>query len=475
MRGGLRLLGLWMGAMTVAGCCGPCARWIMSNATSSSAPPALPGTSGSSEPDPGAPGNNGAAPANNSGSSGGRWNGTSRHPIFPGRRGYYQSRDYLATAGGRLPQLQDPQTVFDAMPAEGGKPPTDGLVVCRIQLKVRLDDFRGADTGGDLTVGARNYDFYGPEDQDLVYFSVPHAPWKTGEKLTLQVWDRDVTTHEDAGTVTGTIGSFPLRMPAPKMEVECRSWPSETVEERARLQAIRAQNAVSRARGAKPLPGEAEWGYAKSGIGSAWKEIDELAAFVGWEDPRVRSAGQDLEKIEADWTVAATKSVAEVSAKLPPFSQKTKLHLGDVDATLESITCDAKRAQELLSSSTASPMLLSNMTPCILEIRATRTLAQSSLFIMPERAARATLVMADGSEVSLTQVQMVDATGKVPDDFQWAPKQGESYTVRFLPSDNVPIGAHPGSPGNKGLGQVKLLRFDARQTMGSPALVRVDG
>lgn len=471
MHRGLRLLGLLIGATTVGGCCGPCARWIMSSATSSSSSaPVLPGPTAGSEPDPG-----GGAPASNGGPSSGPRTSAEKHPIFPGRRGYRRTRDYFAIGGTRLPQLENPQSVFDAMPREGGRPPPFGLVVCRIQLKVHLDDFRGADTGADLTVGARKYDFYGPEDTDLVYFSVPRAPWAAGEKLTLSVWDRDVTTHEDAGTVTGTIGNLPLLLPAPKMEVECRSWPNETVEEKARALVTNVESAVRRARAAKPAPGEREWGYERSGIGAAWRLIDDLAAHVGWEDPRVRAAGQDLEKAEADWTTAATASVAAETAKLPPFSQRATLHLRDVDATVQSITCDAAKAQDLLSSSKASPMSLSDMAPCIVEIRARRTLSQDSLFIMPELAVRGTLVLADGSEISLTEVQIVDAAGKVPEDFQWAPRYNESYTVRFLPSADIPIATHPGASGGSRAVPAKLLRFESKQSLGSPALVRLDG
>src|SRR5262245_57117467 len=172
-------------AATAIGCCGPCARWMMSNAADAGPPPIAPGPSGPMNPPGGVPAS--AADADLP---------PDVHPKFPWRRSYRKPRTHMTMNGTWVEQLAKPYETFEAMGSTKTDGVKDGLVVCTIRVTGRFDEFRDPDVTARLTVGKQTHLFWGPEDDRDLTFSIPRATWTAGQTIELYAEDRDLTTTE---------------------------------------------------------------------------------------------------------------------------------------------------------------------------------------------------------------------------------------------------------------------------------------
>ncbi len=456
----------WVAAFSVAGCCGPCASWVTSSVVGSGAPsgpPAVPGAPPPAAVSQGAEGpqSPGSGPA------------ARAHPVFPVRRGYRTPWVSLTSKGAWIPQLPEAGQAFESMPKNNAPGPTDGLVICHLEVTGTFDDFRGPDVAVWFTAGGRQFDFWGPEDRRDSHFSIPHTTWKAGETLRLVAADRDVTGTEAIGTVeVAATGTVPVAFTHAQMNAECRAWPAGVVETKASAIAKKLSEGVASAqKSVRPRPATPEWGYDMSGVGALWDSLDALSAHVGLEDARVKGFAADLGKLEQDWTAAATGSVAAETVKLPALSKRTKLRLTDVDVTVDAVICDAAEKRALSGDSKWAQLLdPEREPPCFLRLSVKRTAPAESLFLFPGSYVSARFVMADGSEVDASQVNVLDAHGKVPTDFQWSPGAGETYSVILAPYNAAAIGAANGTRP-----VTRLLRFTRALPNGTYAVARLDG
>lgn len=379
----------------------------------------------------------------------------------------------LTSKGAWIPQLPDIAETFDGMPKTKAPGPADGLVVCHLQVTGNFDEFRGPDVASWFTAGERRFDFWGPEDQRDSYFSIPHATWKSGDTLRLVVEDRDMAGSDAIGTaLLASTGTMPVLFSHTQMNAECRAISAAAVEEKATALARGLSASLARAqKSVRPRPGTAEWGYDTSGVSALWDSLDALSAHVGFEDARVKGFAADLDKLEQDWAAATTRSLVAETAKLPPLSKRTLFRLNDVDVTVDSVVCDAAQMKALAGDSKwAHPTDPGATPPCFVRLTVKRTAPPDSLFLFPSSYVSARFVLSDGSEVDASGLVTLDASGKVPEDFQWSPGAGETYTVIVAPANGAGIGAPSGARP-----VTKLLRFTRSLPNGTYALARLDG
>lgn len=440
----LPLLAVWFAVFVLAGCCCPGSELLFANDDSPVVPLAPPPA-----PDAGAvdAGPSEAELAH-------------VHPVFKERRGFLRSPARLLEDKTWVPQLPNLSEAFEAMPKKSGPGPADALVVCRLGLKARFDEFAGPDVSARFEAGGRRYDQRAFDDSMESYFSLPHATWPAGGLVSYEAWDRDVTGTEDIGKAEAKAGTLPLVLSHQWFDLECRAWPAGQVEQKAKaLDAALAKDTARARSKLRPRPGAPGWGLRESGLEALWSEVDHLAGLVGFEDERFRAAGAALVKLQADWSEAITRSVAAEAAKLPPLSKTGTLRLPDVEVTV-SQECDPARIA-------AIPVEEGRELPgsgCVLRVDAVRTAPEGSLFLFPEKHVEARFVLPDGSETGGSFLAMVDAQGKAT-GFQWAPAFRERYTVYLAPGSEA-AGARP---------KAVLLRFERPRADGTCALVRLDG
>lgn len=461
-------------ALVASGCCGPCAGLFTPGSgptpAASSAPPGTGASIG------GATGSVTATSAPESPAS------STRHPLFPKRRDYLRPPIRVTSNGADVDQLPRAGLVtasaaFDEMSAAEADGPRGGLVACKLRVLSRFDQLRDSDVTVNMKIGAREtIEHKGPEDSDVTHFTLPRATWSAGEAIEIRARDRDVFSFDEIGTLTTVSnGKLPLTLQNANMAVECRAWTPEQVEERARVRGASLTAAITRVRAGKPAPGQPGWGHALAGFDAAWTELDLLSALVGSADPRVKTAGAELEKLEDEWTVAATRSVTAELAKLPPAG-KSPVRLPEVDVTVLGVSCDAARIAAL-GAATKWPTVrdLAAKRPCLVEVTAKRTTPAGSLFLFPVNHVEAHLVLADGSEVPLKDLALLDARGTSIEDIHFSPAPGDTFSVPFVPAADVPLGTHPGSPPDNQSPRPVLLRFTRPTRQDASSLARFDG
>src|SRR5690606_4282865 len=173
----------------------------------------------------------------------------------------------------------------------------------------------------------------------------------------------------------------------------------------------------------------------------AWLSLDGLAAWAGWDDPRIKPLAEQLEALEAKWAAKATAYLAKQVASLPAPA-KARARAKTFEAWDPQVSCTA-------------PDAATAMRPCDVVLQANTS--------KPQSHAGASVIDAHGFETDLDSATIGGGSDDQAPDQQ---AKGQPDWVRVslkFPSPPVNLGRHPGrAPYNVG-GPIQLIRLCPQQ------------
>ncbi len=272
-----------------------------------------------------------------------------------------------------VPQVPDAEAWFAAAPAGGGF--SDALVICKVTVDPGHAPRSGKELWSDVTVELGNTPTVlhsGSRGEAVHVLSVPRASLAQGDTFRVKAtqrnkdcawslfvigipacWDQSASLGEavaswDGGPVVASDGG---------LQAECRAVPDSTVaaeSERAADDADAAFRSVCADLGFQP--GQTDLGRP----GDA--ELDELAAWIGWSDPKVVARSKRHGRLLSEWDAAAEEWAA-----------------GQGSAALQTATVDgvSYEATSFVCGDEAIPTMTTvppddgspDLIPCALELR----------------------------------------------------------------------------------------------------------
>jgi hypothetical protein len=261
-------------------------------------------------------------------------------PAAPGTpRSSERARPAWAKDASYAPQLGDALDVFvAAAPMRGDV--ARGLIVCRVQSFNKMDTF----AGDDLRVSVVFPDTpgrtaNGPEDANLAFVSAPLAQLTHGDTVRFEVWDRDVFDDELITRTSTKYDAGPLLLADTGASIECRVLEGAALDRQAKLHGERADK-TARALAAHKLDGRRPmWGWPAGDVGGAQSAASDVAALVGWDDPRTKKRIDGLAVAVASLEAQRGRLFGELRAAAKPDADVRGLH-----AHLEELACGPRKA-----------------------------------------------------------------------------------------------------------------------------------
>lgn len=185
------------------------------------------------------------------------------------------------------PQLVRPEEAFMAGSPLTGDAVERALLVCRTQTFAKADAFAGDDLQVRIAFGHTPLVVNdGPEDKNLGYVSAPLATLKKGETVRFEVFDRDVWDLEVITMPQVTWNGGALTVLDAGATIECRVLSGEPLQKLAQVHVAEADREVRALQSTKLDPASPSWGWPDLPILSAKRGVGDVAALVGWDDPR---------------------------------------------------------------------------------------------------------------------------------------------------------------------------------------------
>ncbi len=238
------------------------------------------------------------------------------------------------------PQPHSPGELFDAADEKPGQLESiaDALLACRLEAGkffekkgVQLIEpgafaeadllaaaaVKPASSAPGLVTTAR-----GKEDTNRMFFTVPLAKMARGDALVINVFDRDVMTVKAIEQLTLAFdGATPIRARGERAAAECRVLPRPWLEAQLaeKLKKLDAELETYDDRYHPHLPGRGlthEIGPAAHGDFLRGR-IDQAAALVGWDDPRINKRVKRLQAIVARFDAELKRLLHQTRATLP--------------------------------------------------------------------------------------------------------------------------------------------------------------
>jgi hypothetical protein len=164
----------------------------------------------------------------------------------------------------------------------------------------------------------------GPEDGNLAFVSAPLVTLRKGERVQLQVFDRDVLELTLLSRQTLTRADGPLTAMDKGAAVECRELAGDALRAAVTGETAKADAAIATL-SRKQLSGATfDWGWPLLEIAHARNATDDAAALAGWDDARVAKRPAIFDRLRAT------------------AGDRTKV--GDVQASFVSIACGPMEA-----------------------------------------------------------------------------------------------------------------------------------
>ena len=261
-------------------------------------------------------------------------------PATPGTpRSSERARPAWARDTSYAPQLDDALDVFlAATPLRGDV--ARGLLVCRIQSFNKMDTFAGDDLRVSVVFpGAPGRSANGPEDANLAFVSAPLAKLTHGDTVRFEVWDRDVFDDELITRTQTKYDVGPLVLADTGASIECRVLEGDALDKQAKLHGERADKGA-RALSAHKLDGHRPmWGWPESEVHGAQGKTADVAALVGWDDPRTKKRIDGLAVAVASLEAQRGRLFGELHAGAKVDADVRGLH-----AHLEELACGPRKA-----------------------------------------------------------------------------------------------------------------------------------
>lgn len=375
----------------------------------------------------------------------------------------------LHQGGIIVPQVPDPKGVFLR---QKGSPlrtvdTSTGVLVCRIKVGGKWDVMGLPDPIGTLRFEGMPDLHFAFEDTRHVYFSLPKPPVKHNSKARLTLFDQDNIVDESMGSYDILLdGRAPFVGVGTKHqhELQCRFLGEAKVENFVQALVARAIDALARpGKAPKPIPGAAHFGYEQAGFVIAWKAVDAIAGYLGWEHATTREQLEILKARHDKWVSAVQKRMALLQQTLKPPA-KAKTELSDFEIQGTQVVCDEAQAKAYVEGYS-----LLQDSPCFIQLGVTGRDTTKANTSGAEGLARELMAVdGEGFDVAFQQAG-VYVNGKrlarpiIP--------AGEHGLAIYVPKRDVAIGSHAGaSPANRG-GKVRFLRLC---TKGKGCLARLE-
>lgn len=260
-------------------------------------------------------------------------------------------------AGRREPQIPDAERAFraarplDAERLEGAvllcfvlasEPSEDSrTMMLRGSAPRRWDLFADPDLRIIVSAGARRSVIWGNENSRGHYFSVPAVSLRRGQRLSLAVADRDVTTMEPIGRIDARYeGRLPIALSARYLEGECRAASAELTGARLAAAMERATRSIELVERAAPSLERPDLGRPRAAAAEARPALLEAAAWAGWRDAGVRGARTRFEAAERGFDRRLREAVAEAHRAAPRVGEAVTV--GGGEARVRAFTCGAR-------------------------------------------------------------------------------------------------------------------------------------
>lgn len=241
-----------------------------------------------------------------------------------------------------VPQIDDGWEVFRGLEAETVSLPATTVVLCQVSVpRLQYDFFAGADLRVSLSVNGVSAGLVnGPDDADWALAGFPVA-LSRGDRLTLTVWDRDLTAIELVGSGSVTLGtSLPVTFTKSPFKATCRAVPEALTIGRqettiahvdSALEALATLPAVRLSEGNLGRPDRAR------------RELDEAlnaaGAWHGWKRPALLERLRKAAAIDSAWTRAVTAEIATQLERLPRAGEPVVLQAGVTEVTVGALRC----------------------------------------------------------------------------------------------------------------------------------------
>jgi hypothetical protein len=188
---------------------------------------------------------------------------------------------------------------------------TNGFVACTVRYGAATDaiPFReGADLYGTLRLGARSLSFSGAS------VSAPLVKLAVGDRVAVSARDSDILFDDDLGAATTTYaGVVPFEAKRGHLTLRCGALEPARLEPVVAEHLRLADRAIDKAvRGLRFDRDAWDWGAKLSGLPDAESAIDDVAALVGFADPRVERRVDWLERARARLEAEAIPIVEEL-------------------------------------------------------------------------------------------------------------------------------------------------------------------
>ncbi|MCB9718154.1 MAG: hypothetical protein H6712_30170 [Myxococcales bacterium] len=203
------------------------------------------------------------------------------------------------------------------------------LLICRVEASISgVDSYSRAEPYLRLRLPGRGRPEVSNRDRgrgELV--SAPVVSLTKGERLEASLAEKDLFSDDPLGRVSGTYGgSLPLTFGGRLMTVECRGVPREVVERELEPALRRIDERLARMiTNDPPRLDTVDFGMGPegpSGTANVQAGLEDAAALVGWDDPRVQARRARLEEVEAAFTRGIATQVERAKAVVvegPPW------------------------------------------------------------------------------------------------------------------------------------------------------------
>lgn len=241
-----------------------------------------------------------------------------------------------------VPQVDDAWEVFRGLEAESVSLPATTVVFCHVSVpSLRYDSFAGADLRVALSVnGVASGLVNGPDDADHAMAGFP-VTLARGDRLTLTVWDRDLTENELVGSGSVTLGAeLPVTFTKSPFKATCRGVPEAMTLGRRETTIARVDAALEVL---SPKPSVQLTAQNLGRPDPELRELDEAlngaAAWQGWKQPALAERLRRAQSVEAQWTRAVADEIASQLGRLPSAGAPVVLQAAVVDVTVGALRC----------------------------------------------------------------------------------------------------------------------------------------
>ncbi|MDP1915437.1 MAG: hypothetical protein Q8L14_04265 [Myxococcales bacterium] len=241
-----------------------------------------------------------------------------------------------------VPQLDDTWETFRGLEPETMALPATTVVLCQVSVpRLRYDSFAGADLRVSLSVnGVSSGLVNGPDDADWALAGFP-VTLARGDRMTLTVWDRDLTELELVGSGSVTLGAtLPVTFTKSAFTATCRAVPEAMTLRRQETTMAHVDSALE---ALTPLPAvrlsAANLGRPDRELRGLDDALNAAGTWQGWKRPVLAERLRKAAAIETQWTRAVAAEIADQLERLPPAGEAVVLQAGVTEVKVGALRC----------------------------------------------------------------------------------------------------------------------------------------